>query len=58
MVRADKRTTDRCYRERIRSSGLDGRMMAELDALSACHPGCIAGFLESLAPRACDGCTW
>ncbi|MCQ8903505.1 MAG: hypothetical protein NQU42_05380 [Methanothrix sp.] len=48
MVRADKRATDRGYRELLKSAGLDGRMMAELDALEACYPGGIACFLESL----------
>ncbi|MCX8207914.1 MAG: hypothetical protein N3G75_08835 [Methanothrix sp.] len=48
MVRADKKAADRRYRELLRSAGLDGRMMAELDALEACYPGGIAGFLEGL----------
>lgn len=47
MIRAEKKATDKHYRELLRSAGLDGRMMAELDALDVCHPGGIAGFLES-----------
>jgi hypothetical protein len=48
MVRADKKSIDKQYKEILRGAGLDGRMMAELDALEACYPGGIAGFLESL----------
>ncbi|MDH7597918.1 MAG: hypothetical protein QHG98_09330 [Methanothrix sp.] len=48
MVRADKKAADKHYRELLRSAGLDGRMMAELDALEVCYPGGIAGFLEGL----------
>lgn len=48
MVRTDKRDADKRYRELLRSAGLDGGMMAELDALEVCYPGGIAGFLESL----------
>lgn len=48
MVRAEKGSADRLYREMLRGAGLDGRMMAELDALEACCPGGIAGFLEGL----------
>lgn len=48
MVRADKKAADKQYRDLLRSAGLDGRMMAELDALEVCYPGGIAGFLEGL----------
>jgi len=48
MVRADKQASDKHYRELLRNAGLDGRMMAELDAIEVCYPGGIAGFLEGL----------
>lgn len=55
MIRADKKAADTQYRDLLRSAGLDGRMMAELDALEVYYPVGIAGFLEGLVREDAKG---
>ncbi len=56
MVRSEIRKAEhKAYMDMLRRAGLDGRMIAELDAIEVIHPGGIAGFLEELISEHVDG---
>lgn len=55
MVRANIRKEHKAYMDMLRRAGLEGHMIAELDAIEVIHPGGIAGFLEELISEHVDG---